>query len=70
MWTRQAHKMKRKADRKVAPVKNNLRLHELVHQVGHVISGCDHLQRRVVLVHSRHLKMKDNSNVTHYSTLP
>jgi len=62
--------MKTKADQKVAPVKNNLWLHELVHQVGHVISGGDHLQRRVVLVHSRHLKIKDNSNVILYSTLP
>ena len=37
------------------PIVEDLRLHQLVHQVGHVISGRHHLRRGVVLIHRGHL---------------
>lgn len=51
LWITHFNKMNWKAKLKVTPVKYNLRLHELVQQVGHVISCSYHLQRRVILVH-------------------
>lgn len=40
----------------LVPVKQNLRLHQVVHQVQHVILGCNHLSWGVKLIQCRNLE--------------